>query len=107
MIEELPGYLITLCLGNILLISYFSEEKLSKARKIDLKQSLTVLRSVSSNKILISFESGQSELLRIDNKTLFRINNKSADADSAILCTDINIDSQTFLTSASNQKVRL
>ncbi|CAG9319560.1 unnamed protein product [Blepharisma stoltei] len=107
MIEELPGYLITLCAGNILLISFFSENQLQKAKKIDIRRNLSTFRALSPSKIFLGFESGQSELLRIENKSLYRLTNKVPDADSAVLSIDLIEDFQIFLTAANNQKIRL
>ena len=104
-IEELPGFIITMCAARILQISKFSEGQLVKYKKLELKAQISFLRALDPDKIFLSFQSGHSEIVQIKNERLYLLINKDIESDGFVTCVDIVPDNQIFATAASNNMI--
>ena len=104
-IEELPGFIITMCAARILQISKFSEGQLVKYKKLELKAQISFLRALDPDKISLSYQSGHSEIVQIKNERLYLLINKDIESDGFVTCVDIVPDNQIFATAASNNMI--
>lgn len=107
MIEEVKGYIITLCLGNSLVISYFKENMLIKLTKIELKSQVTFLRGLNPDKFFISFNTGQSEIIEIRENELLRLVNRELESDTQIVAIDIVQHLSVLATGTSTNLVQI
>lgn len=106
-IEEVKGYIITLCTGNSLIISYFKENMLHKLNKIELKSQVTFLRGLNPDKFFISFNTGQSEIIEIRENELLRLVNKELESDTQIVALDIAQHLSVIATGTSGNVVQI
>jgi hypothetical protein len=106
-IEEVEGFIITVCAANLLIISQFKENLLIKFKKIELKSQITFLKGLLPNKFFISFSTGQTEILEIQNEELVRVVNKDLESDTLVTSIDIVQESSILATATSNNMVQV
>lgn len=107
MIEEVQGYIITICAANLLIVSYFKDNMLHRLKRIELKSQITFLRGLEPDKFFISFSTGQSEIIEIHEDELLRIVNKDLESDTLVTSIDIVQDSSILATATSTNMVQI
>ena len=83
-IEELPGYLMTVCLSHILIISKFNSEELTPLKRIDLRRPLQTLVALPPSKIMLGLANGDTEIFRVEESNLFRSCSRLAGTDTTL-----------------------
>lgn len=106
-IEEIPGFILTLCAANVLIISTFKDNTLSKCKRIELKAQVSYLRGLEPDKFFISFNNGQSEIVQLIDNGLFRVINKEADSDILITTIDVVQENSILATAYNNNLLQI
>ena len=106
-IEEIPGYVITMCSANIIMVSAFKENILVKVKKIELKSQISFLKGLEPDKIFLSFATGQTEILHFQDGVLMRLINKDFESDALIISVDIVQENKLIATVSSNNMVQI
>lgn len=106
-IEELPGYMITMCSAFTIFISSFKDYLLTRFKKIELKSQVSILKSLSPDKLFLSFNTGHSEIVQVTDEGLYILSNKDAESDLVITSVDIIEDSSSFAVAFTNNVVSI
>lgn len=106
-IEEISGYIITMCAGHTVMISVFSDNQLVKFKKIDLKTQALFLKALEPDKIFISFQNGQSEILQILESGISKLVNKELESDALLTSVDIVQEQSSLVTASTSNMVSI
>ena len=104
-IKEVSNYLVTLCINNTIVISKMSKQEVSVLREFDFRKSIDFLVPLVSSKFFLGFESGETELIRIQDQKLFRIDDLYSESEVKILSAGNYTDKLAVSTNDSRIQV--
>ena len=106
-IEEITGYIITMCSANSIIVSAFRDNQLVKFKKIEIKSQVSYLRALQPDRFLIAFATGQIEILQVQESGLSKLVNKDLEIDAQLTSVDIVQEEGTLAMASTNNLIQV